>query len=77
MTGRADVEAIVLQACRDEGARTVIDRLLDLMVPAAAILWLHGSEPHLGGTTPLVLLQLEGSRPILDALDAFEEGAFA
>ncbi len=77
MTDRSGIEALVLQACRDEGARRVIDKLLDLMAPAAALLWLHGSDPHLGGATPLVVLQLEGSPRVLDALHAFEEGAFA
>lgn len=77
MTSRADVEASVLQACRGEGAQTVTNRLLTVMAPAAAMLWLKGSNQHLGGANPLVVLQLEGPRPVLDAIQAFEEGAFA
>lgn len=77
MTDRSDIEAIVLQACRDDGAQAVVDKLLELMSPVAALLWLGGNDAHLGGANPIVVLKLEGSRPVLDALHAFEEGAFA
>lgn len=77
MTDPFHIYAIVLQACRDEGARTVAEKLLDLMVPAAAMAWLEGNNAHLGGVTPLVVLRLEGAAPVLDALQAFEEGAFS
>jgi hypothetical protein len=74
---RSDLEAIVLNACRDAGGAAVIDKMLELMVPAAALLWLEGNDAHLGGARPIVVLKLEGSKPVLDALHAFEEGAFA
>ncbi len=48
MADRSDIEAIVLQACRDDGARAVLDKLMELMTPAAAKLWLDGNDPHLG-----------------------------
>lgn len=71
------MEASVKQACRDEGAQAVADKLLELMPPAAAMLWLKGYDGQLGGAQPIVVLQLEGSGPVLAALLAFEEGAFA
>lgn len=77
MAERAEIETIVKQACRDEGAQTVVDTLLELMSPAAALLWLESCDGHLGGARPIVVLQFEGSPPVLAALRAFEEGAFA
>lgn len=71
------VEEAVKQACRDEGAQTVADKLLELMTPGAAMLWLKGNDGQLGGAQPIDVLQLEGSQPVLEALRAFEEGAFA
>lgn len=77
MTNRVDVETAVAKACRDDQASAVTDRLLRLMSPGAALLWLKGQDAHLGGANPIAVLMLEGSKPVLDALDAFEEGAFA
>jgi hypothetical protein len=77
MTNRAGVAELVKRACRDEGAQAVAVKLLGLMSSAAAMLWLEGQEGHLGGAQPIVVLQLEGSQPVLAALRAFEEGAFA
>lgn len=77
MTDRAAVEALVMQACHDEGAQAVVDKVLELMSPAAAKLWLKGYDGHLGGAQPIVVLQLEGSQPVLASLRAFEGGAFA
>jgi hypothetical protein len=54
-----------------------VDKLLELMAPAVAMLWLEGNDTHLGGAQPIVVLKLEGSLPVMDALQAFEEGAFA
>lgn len=47
------------------------------MSPGGAMLWLQGSDGHLDGARPIVVLQLEGSQPVLAALHAFEEGDFA
>jgi hypothetical protein len=77
MSTRTAVEAVVKAACRDGSAQAVANKLLGLMSPAAAMLWLNGYDGHLGGAQPVVVLQLEGSEPDLAALRAFEEGAFA
>lgn len=55
----------------------MVDKLLELMTPAAAMLWLKGYDGQIGGAQPIVVLQLEGSETVLEALRAFEEGAFA
>ncbi|MBT2546764.1 hypothetical protein [Arthrobacter sp. ISL-65] len=77
MSTRTAVEAVVKEACRDGGAQAVANKLLGLMSPAAAMLWLNGYDGQLGGAQPVVVLRLEGSEPVLAALRAFEEGAFA
>jgi hypothetical protein len=77
MATASDVEELVLKVCRDEGAQLVVDRLLELMVPSVALNWLEGWNADLGGAQPKVVLELEGSQPVLDALQAFEQGAFA
>lgn len=77
MADDSSIRAAVKEACRDEGAQAVADKLLDLMAPGAAGLWLQGSEGHLGGAQPIVVLQLEGSPPVIAALSAIEEGALS
>lgn len=77
MSERADIEALIMLACQDEGAQAVAGKVLELMAPNAAKLWLEGHDGHLGGAQPIVVLKLEGSQPVLAALQAFEEGAFA
>lgn len=54
-----------------------MDKLLELMAPAVATLWLQGQNAHLGGAQPIIVLELEGSRTVLAALRSFEQGAFA
>lgn len=54
----------------------VAAKLLELMTPAAAILWLQGYNGDLGGAQPVVVLKLEGSPPVMQALRAFEQGSF-
>jgi hypothetical protein len=51
--------------------------LLELTAPSGALYWLEGWNADLGGAQPKVVLELEGSRPVLDAVQAFEQGAFA
>jgi hypothetical protein len=41
LVNRSDVETITLQACRDDGGPDVADKLLELMAPAVATLWLE------------------------------------
>lgn len=77
MTSPSDVETTILRACRDDRGPAVVSKLLALTSPQAAMLWLKGNNAHLGGAQPLVVLQLDGSGPVLDALQAFEQGAFA
>lgn len=76
MTGPEDVEAVVTRAAGPEG-RTVVPRLLSLMTPEAALLWLEGSEPFFGGARPTAVLAIDGPGPVLEALDALEQGGFA
>ena len=76
MTGPEDVDAMVTRAA-GPGGRMVISRLLSLRVPEAALLWLEGSEPFFGGARPIDVLAIDGPGPVLDALDAIEQGEFA
>jgi hypothetical protein len=55
----------------------LVSRMLSLMTPEAALLWLQGSEPFLGGARPVDVLAIDGSVPLLDALGAIEQGGFA
>ncbi|MFF2246202.1 hypothetical protein ACFVTM_18730 [Arthrobacter sp. NPDC058130] len=76
MTAIEDVEVIVNSALgRDDHA--LVSQMLSLMTPEAALLWLQGSEPFLGGARPMDVLALDGSGPLLDALGAIEQGGFA
>ena len=76
MTGPEDVDAMVTRAA-GSGGRVVMSRLLSLMVPEAALLWLEGSEPFFGGARPIDVLTMDGPGPILEALNAVEQGGFA
>lgn len=76
MTGPEDVNAMVSRAAGPDG-RTVVPRLLSLMIPEAAALWLRGSEPYFGGARPIDVLTIDGPGPVLDALDYIEQGGFA
>ena len=48
MTGPEDVEAMVARAAGQEG-RTVVSRLLSMMAPEAALLWLKDLSRSLVG----------------------------
>lgn len=76
MTGPDDVNAMVSRAAGPDG-RTVVQRLLSLMVPEAAVLWLQGSNSFFGGARPIDVLAIDGPGPVLDALDFVEQGGFA
>ncbi len=76
MTGPEDFEAMVARAAGQEG-RTVVSRLLSMMAPESALLWLEGSEPLFGGARPIDVLTIDGPGPVLEALDALEQGGFA
>lgn len=55
----------------------VLDRLLAELHPDQAGLWLCGSNAHLGGSRPIDVLTLRGAAPVLAAIDALGQGAFA
>lgn len=76
MTGPEDVEAVVSLAA-GPGGRTVVSRLLSLMIPEAALLWLEGSNSFFGGARPIDVLAIDGPGPVLEALAAFERGGYA
>ena len=76
MTGPEDIDAMVTRAA-SPGGRRVMSRLLSLMVPEAVLLWLEGSEPFFGGARPIDVLTMDGPDPVLEALDALEQGGFA
>jgi hypothetical protein len=76
MTGPEDVDAMVTRVAGPDG-HVVVSRLLALMVPGAALLWLGGSNSFFRGARPIDVLAIDGPAPVLDALDAFEQGEFA
>ncbi len=55
----------------------VLSRALQLFAPAVASQWLVGSEPLLGGSRPIDVLVTRGIVPVLEALSAIEDGAYA
>ncbi|MGQ0464768.1 MAG: antitoxin Xre/MbcA/ParS toxin-binding domain-containing protein [Sporichthyaceae bacterium] len=55
----------------------VLDRLLAELHPEEAGLWLCGNNAHLGGARPIDVLTLRGAGPVLSAIDALGQGAFA
>jgi uncharacterized protein (DUF2384 family) len=55
----------------------VLTRALRQFRPRVAAMWLLGSEPLLGGARPIDVLAMEGSSPVLRALEGIEQGAYA
>jgi uncharacterized protein (DUF2384 family) len=55
----------------------VLDRALRVMHPDEVGPWLTEPEPLLGGSIPLNVLTLKGTGPVVSALDAIAQGAFA
>jgi len=54
----------------------VLNRLLQVIWPEEASAWLTTDNPHLGGR-PIDVLALEGGGPVLEAIDALAQGAYA
>ena len=54
----------------------VLNRLLQVLWPEEAGAWLTASNPHLGGR-PIDVLALRGSGPVIEAIDALAQGAYA
>lgn len=55
----------------------VVDRLLAVLHPEEAGVWLGSSNAHLDGGRPVDVLLLRGPGRVLDAVDALVEGAYA
>lgn len=54
----------------------VLNRLLQVLWPEEAGAWLTALNPHLGGR-PVDVLSLRGSAPVIEAIDALAQGAYA
>ena len=54
----------------------VLNRLLQVLWPEEAGAWLTATDPHLGGR-PVDVLALRGSAPVIEAIDALAQGAYA
>lgn len=54
----------------------MLNRLLQVLWPEEASAWLTADNPHLGGR-PIDVLALEGAGPVLAAIDALAQGAYA
>ncbi|HEX5723091.1 MAG TPA: hypothetical protein VFZ06_10140 [Acidimicrobiia bacterium] len=54
----------------------VLNRLLQVLWPEEAGAWLIAVNPHLGGR-PVDVLALRGSGPVIEAIDALAQGAYA
>jgi uncharacterized protein (DUF2384 family) len=54
----------------------VLNRLLQVLWPEEAGAWLTAPNPHLGGR-PVDVLALRGSGPVIEAIDALAQGAYA
>ncbi|MBK9178150.1 MAG: DUF2384 domain-containing protein [Acidimicrobiales bacterium] len=54
----------------------VLHRLLLVLWPEQASGWLTADNPHLGGR-PIDVLALRGAGPVIDAIDALDQGAYA
>ena len=55
----------------------VLTRMLRLFAHDVAARWLFGSEPLLGGARPIDVLALQGSAPVVRALDGIAQGAYS
>ena len=55
----------------------ILTRIVRVFEPEAAAQWLTGSEPLLGGARPIDVLAIRGAAPIIRAIDAISQGAFA
>ncbi|MGH8925546.1 MAG: hypothetical protein ACRDWA_13055 [Acidimicrobiia bacterium] len=54
----------------------VMNRLLQVLWPEEASAWLAAINPHLGGR-PVDVLALRGAGPVIEAIDALAQGAYA
>lgn len=54
----------------------VLNRLLQALWPEEASAWLTAHNPHLGAR-PVDVLALRGAGPVIEAIDALAQGAYA
>lgn len=54
----------------------ILNRLLQVLWPEEAGAWLTALNPHLGGR-PVDVLALRGAAPVIEAIDALAQGAYA
>lgn len=54
----------------------LVGHLLAAFTPEQATLWLDGQNPHLGAR-PIDVYRIDGAAPVIEAMKAFEQGAFA
>jgi uncharacterized protein (DUF2384 family) len=54
----------------------VLNRLLQVLWPEEAGAWLTAPNPHLGGR-PVDVLALRGAAPVIEAINALAQGAYA
>ena len=55
---------------------SVVGQLLAVFTPAQAALWLEGHDPFLQAR-PIDVFRLEGPARLIEAMKAYEQGAFA
>jgi hypothetical protein len=71
-----------IEGAGSESRRRILDldyvlaRLLEIYPHQLAELWLESHNAHLGAR-PIDVLQLRGAAPVIEAIDAEAEGAFA
>jgi len=55
---------------------SLVGHLLNAFTPEQAPLWLNGQDPYLGAR-PIDVFRIDGAGPVIEAIEAFEQGAFA
>lgn len=55
---------------------SLVGHLLTAFTPEQVPLWLNGQDPYLGAR-PIDVFRIDGAAPVIEAIEAFEQGAFA
>lgn len=55
---------------------SLVGHLLNAFTPEQATLWLNGQNPYLGAR-PIDVYRIDGPAPVIEAIEAFEQGVFA
>jgi hypothetical protein len=77
MVNRSDIETTVQQACRDDRGRMSWTNCRSLWRRPSRHYGLRDKTHTVVTAQPIIVLELEGSRPVLAALPSLEQGAFA